>query len=503
MKRPNILLLFTDQQRHDTIAALGNPVIRTPALDRLVREGTAFEHCYTPSPVCVAARCSLMTGQPPHKTGCFNNGPMPQDLPSFVERLAGLGYQTHGAGKMHFTPDHTRMWGFASRDISEELQESNNHFPQFLREHGFAHVEEPLGLRGEYYYIPQPSQLPATLHESSWVADRSMDFLRRRDRNRPFFLMSSFLKPHPPFESPTPWNRLYRAREMEAPFQPENPAAFFPFWNTCQNRYKYRGCGRDELLMRSLRAAYYGCISFVDFNIRRILATLGPEAGNTLIVFAADHGELLGDYGCFGKRTMQEASVRVPLIMRWPEGFAAGARVSGAVSLLDLYPTFLEAAGEKENPSPLGMSLLGTTAGGQTAHRTVISQFESRDHAQYLASDGAWKYAYSAPDRKELLIDLVRDPRETVNLADDPAQRDRLESLRGVLRESFSRDACTGAFDGDTWRLHPQPQLAADPDHDLIEQDPGTMPLRLAELGRDYTPPASGNNAPSSAAKGL
>ncbi len=258
MKQPNILLLFTDQQRYDTISALGNPVIRTPALDCLVHEGMVFERCYTPSPVCVAARCSMMTGQPPHRTGCFNNGSMPQDIPSFVERLATLGYQTHGVGKMHFTPDHTRMWGFSSRNMSEELQEHHNDFPAFLREHGFGHVEEPCGLRGEYYYLPQPSQLPPPLHESSWIADRSIDFLRDRDPNRPFFLMSSFLKPHPPFESPTPWNRLYRAREMAMPFLPEDPEAFFPFWNTYQNRYKYRGKGRDELLLRSLRAAYYG-----------------------------------------------------------------------------------------------------------------------------------------------------------------------------------------------------------------------------------------------------
>src|SRR5690242_2797627 len=105
MNRPNILLLCTDQQRADTIAALGNPIIKTPALDRLVREGTAFMRCYTPSPVCVPARCALVTGQPPHVTGCVDNQSMPQNRVSFMERLWRLGYQTHGVGKMHFTPD--------------------------------------------------------------------------------------------------------------------------------------------------------------------------------------------------------------------------------------------------------------------------------------------------------------------------------------------------------------------------------------------------------------
>jgi arylsulfatase A-like enzyme len=322
------------------------------------------------------------------------------------------------------------------------------------------------------------------LHESTWIADRSIAFLQTRDRSRPFFLMSSFLKPHPPFESPTPWNRLYRARNMEGPFSPDDPAAFFPFWNTYQNRYKYRGRGRDEMLLRSLRAAYYGCISFVDFHIRRILDALGPEQDNTLIVLASDHGELLGDYGCFGKRTMQEVSARVPLIVRWPAAFAAGARFDGAVSMLDLYPTFLEAAGEKESPSPLGMSLLG--ARSTPGRRTVISQFESREKAQYLASDGAWKYAYSAPDRKEVLVDLTNDPQETRNLAEDPAQRGRMELLRGVLRDAFARDSYPDAFDGDAWKAYPQPQLRADPDDDLIEQEPASVALRLADLGADY-----------------
>ncbi len=211
---------------------------------------------------------------------------------------------------------------------------------------------------------------------------------------------------------------------------------------------------------------------------------------NTLIVFTSDHGELLGDYGCFGKRTMQEVSVRVPLIVRWPEAFAAGMRFSGAVSLLDLYPTFLEAAGQKETPSPLGISLMGTVTDDIPSYRTVISQFEHQGRPQYLASDGLWKYAYSAPDRKELLVDLTNDPQETTNLVGNPLYDASRTALREALRKSFVRDGYHDAFDGDAWRLYPQPQLGSDPDEDLIEQDSPTLPLRLAELGPDYLPQA-------------
>ena len=104
-RQPNILFLFTDQQRHDTIGELGNPLIRTPALDRLAREGTAFTQAFTPSPVCMAARCSVVTGLPPHITGCTANNPMPQERSSFMQRLSEHGYQTAGIGKMHFSPD--------------------------------------------------------------------------------------------------------------------------------------------------------------------------------------------------------------------------------------------------------------------------------------------------------------------------------------------------------------------------------------------------------------
>jgi arylsulfatase len=244
--RPNILLIMTDQQRWDTIAALGNPIIRTPALDSLVGGGTTFTNAYTPSPVCVSARCALLTGMAPHRTGCTDNMPMSQHLPSLMDRLQEAGYQTHGVGKMHFTPDSNELWGFESRDISEEisaLDTETDDFRHYLGENGYGYVDEPHGVRSEMYYIPQPSQLPAHLHNTAWVADRSVDFLARRDPERPFFLWTSFIKPHPPFESPTPWNKLYRAAEMPPPFRPEGFESLLSYWNRVQNRYKYRDHG--------------------------------------------------------------------------------------------------------------------------------------------------------------------------------------------------------------------------------------------------------------------
>ena len=134
--QPNILFLFTDQQRYDTIAALGNSIIKTPALDRLAGEGTAFTQAYTPSPVCMAARCAIVTGQPPHVTGCTANNPMPQDRPSFMQHLNQSGYQTAGIGKMHFSPDPHKMWGYEQRIFSEEGASPDDEFVAYLREQG-------------------------------------------------------------------------------------------------------------------------------------------------------------------------------------------------------------------------------------------------------------------------------------------------------------------------------------------------------------------------------
>ncbi len=260
IRQPNILFIMTDQQRSDTIAALGNRAIRTPALDSLVEQGITFSNCYTPSPVCVAARSATITGLPPHINGCTSNNESPLGRRSIMQVLQGSGYQTHGIAKMHFNPETEALWGFDSRDISEEgarAPGSRNDFHRYLSENGYDHVLEPQGIRSELYYIPQPSQLPARHHHTTWVADRAIDYLNGRDRERPFFLWTSFIKPHPPFEAPAPWHKLYRAADMLPPRRPEGYEQLLTYWNHYQNRYKYRDKGYDQMLFRAIKAMYY------------------------------------------------------------------------------------------------------------------------------------------------------------------------------------------------------------------------------------------------------
>lgn len=489
VSQPNILLLLTDQQRADTIAALGNPIIKTPVLDRLVREGTAFERAYSPSPVCVAARFALITGRAPHRSGVVDNMPSPAGARSIMQVLAERGYQTHGTGKMHFTGgDPRRPWGFESRDYSEEGTTEDD-YGDFLRARGYGHVIDPHGLRSEYYYQPQPSQLPAELHHTNWVADRSIDFLRRRDRSRPFFLWSSFIKPHPPFESPNPWSRLYRSAEMPDPVLPDGSPEHLSFWNRVQNRYKYMDGGRNAHLQRTQIAAYYGAISFIDQAIGRILAALGDELDNTLIVFSSDHGEMLGDFGCYGKRCMLDPAARIPLLVRHPARYEAGVRCRTPVSLLDVYSTFAAAAGANHAAHQADGHDLAAIASGRQARSHVISQFSERALGLYLIAEEDWKYIYSAADRREWLYHAATDPRELHNLANDPASRGALDRLRGQLLGRFQADGYDWAVHNDGWRDYGLTDFPAGPRTGLLFQDPVELAGGLAALA-GYERPA-------------
>ena len=472
---PNILLITTDQQRADTVAALGNPAIQTPTLDRLAREGTAFTRCYTPSPVCVPARHALATGLPPHNIGCFDNRVDAMPYTSLMERLQVRGYQTHGVGKMHFGPDLWQNWGFESRDTSEEIQpitSKQDDFCRFLRENGFEHVKEPHGVRSEMYYVPQPSQLPEHLHNTTWVAERSLEFLKTRDRDRPFFLWTSFIKPHPPFEVPTPWDKHYRAADMLPPFRPEGFEELLTYWNHFQNRYKYRDKGYDEMLVRTIRAIYYACITFIDHQVSRLLDRLGEALDDTLVIFTSDHGELLGDYGSFGKRTMLDAAAKIPMLVRYPTLFEANTRCDAPTTLLDIWPTCLSLAGATDWQVSSEGQNLAEVATGRSERATVYSQYSHNAKGLYAAMTRTLKYIYSAADNREWLFDARLDPHETHNFFDNPKYKECQQELKDRLITRFQADSYLEPLEGDRWRVFPSSHVPENRDALLLFQDP-------------------------------
>lgn len=476
MKPRNIWLILTDQQRFDTIEALGNHDIKTPVLNQLVKKGISFTQAYSPCPVCVPARYSMHTGQLPHRTQCVMNEAMPEDRPSFMELLADQGYQTHGVGKMHFSfknkPVET-LWGFESRDVSEEGGGEDD-YKRYLEANGFGHVHDPQGVRSEMYYIPQPSQVPAHLHNTTWVADRSIDFLQKRDRSRPFMLMTSFIKPHPPFENPTPWNKLYRGSEMPLPKRPADSEHLLTFWNKFQNRYKYRDQGIDDHLLRTMRAAYYGTISFIDYNLGRILKYMeeGDLLEDTLIIFTSDHGELLGDYDSFGKRSFLDSAARIPLIMVHPDT-PGNMRCQQPVSLVDIMPTLLQFAGIESGDCDhySGRSLIAIAA-GRVLRDQIYAQYHRDEYGVYMAVNERFKYIYSAADDKEWLFHLEADPLETKSLANDPMYIQQKKIMKQEMIHFFQQEQYTAPLEGNDWKRYPQQQLPDDPKALLLLQDP-------------------------------
>jgi choline-sulfatase len=481
MSKPNILLLFTDMQRADTIAALGNPVIQTPNLDRLVREGTAFTRCYSPSPVCIPARCCMHYGLYPQRTGLFTNGRMMDDNGrSCPEVLSGNGYRTAAIGKCHFTPDHNALRGFGQRITQEEIVSSykEDHYREWLMEKGLDPVE-PHGERGPMYYIPQPSRFREDAHPSAWIADQTIESIEAfSGDDSPWCLMSSFIHPHPPLTPPRGWSKLYPPQEVPEPHMPARAESLLTHINRTQNRYKWRDNGIDRNLLRTIKSYYYATISFVDYQIGRILESLEHRGilDQTLILFASDHGEYLGDYGCFGKRSMHDASARVPLLARLPGRFAPGNVCDSPASLVDIMPTMLAAAGI-ESPALDGADLKAVSEG--TADREhVFSQWGKGRNAIYLIATRDWKYIYSAGEEKEILFDRQRDPLESRNAAADleafPVRNRLRQTLLQYLKRSGDTEAVNERGDSLEWKSHPplrQRYLADNPDAGLLYQD--------------------------------
>ncbi|MGQ9610977.1 MAG: sulfatase family protein [bacterium] len=500
-KKPNILHFFVDQQRFDTINALGNPVIKTPNLDWLCENGVAFVNAYSPSPVCVSARCSMIFGQYPMNTGCYENTIMPTDgRQTFMDALTKSGYRTHGIGKCHFTPNSYDLRGFQSRERQEEGGASDlerNPYIKAIYDAGYTHICEAYGIRGEMYYIPQLSQLPPSLHPTNWVGDRSINFIREQTGDQPWYLFCSFIHPHPPFTPPNPWHKLYRAALMPLPNVPDDVGSLQTYVNKCQNRYKYRDQGIDKNLLRCIKAYYYACISFIDFQIGRILDVLKAtgQLKNTLILFTSDHGEYLGDYNCFGKRGMHDASARIPFIICMPGQFDGGKICQIPVSLVDIAPTFLSAAKTSIESHQLDGVDLADIISGSSDRSVVFSQHSYADanpvgnnsgisqsykddpdlwHAamsQYMVVSSKWKYFYSAPDNQEFLFDKVSDPYETRNRAGVVFCQKELIKLRNILFEYLKKTGETKGIDGDKWKQFPKPEIPSDPDTGLLIQD--------------------------------
>ena len=470
MTQPNILFIMTDQQRFDTIAALGNGNIHTPNMDRLVRRGVSFTQGYSTCPVCVAARATIRTGCDPPTTRIFSNRrsiPVPGQAETLEGRcgdylartLSARGYRTFGVGKFHSAPWDEDI-GYASQLHSEELYSSpeqrkgDAYAGWIAREHpDFDYIEALMGERTEMYYMPQASPLPAHLTVESWAADRSIEALRQLG-SRPYFGFVSFIGPHPPFAPPIPFNRIYDPDRMSGPVRGD-PAVDhmdeqIPFMN--------RIIWADEIndaLTRTLKARYYGEITYIDDCLGRILDAVDArdDADNTLICFFSDHGDHLGDHTAWQKESFFDVSARVPFLVSWPARLPRDVRRRDLVCLTDLFAIATRAAGHIQVRD--GVDVLGAIEGDAAPREHLFGYYgePGTDRFKIMVRSGDWKYIYLANGGRAQLFNTAEDPEEVVNRI--AADRGVANDLHRLAVEACGHPGASDALEGDNLRSFP------------------------------------------------
>lgn len=464
----NLLLIWTDEQRADTLAAYGNNVVRAPNLDALARESWVFENAYCTQPVCTPSRASILTGLWPHTHGCVaNNTPLPVHTPTLAEMLPEE-YECAYFGKWHLGDEIIAQRGFSSWLSIEdgmyrpyysrpEYLERRSDYHHFLVSNGFP--PDSFAKDGGAVFSRNYSAVMAEPYtKAGFLGESAASYLRGRKDERPFFLSVNFLEPHMPFFGPL--NGLYDPHGL-----PEGEAfASAPGKGTSlRNRLLASSCtrkGQDGMQLktpedwRRVKANYYGLVTQVDNAVGWILQALADSgmADETLVVFTSDHGDQMGDHGLIGKTVMYEESIRIPLTIRAP-WLGEGGRVPGRVSQIGLVPTVLEML-KVETPDHLqGQSLAPLLGGGPPEGDIVVEwnpdpalageyapvgyseedcQRVARQSWRTLISQEGWKLSVSDEDETGELYELKLDPAEMVNRWGEATIRgDLLDRLRG------------------------------------------------------------------------
>ncbi|HET7572049.1 MAG TPA: sulfatase-like hydrolase/transferase [Gaiellaceae bacterium] len=494
-RRPNILLVMTDQQKADTLALYGNRIVRTPALDELAAAGVVVDGHVCNYPACTPARATVHTGRYPHTTRVralhIHLSPREITLPQV---LRAAGYRTGLVGKNHVFPDGGvgsvfRDGALALRDWPERLPELHelgkelaaagelpdrrdlfdtwfqaDHFgPQGAE---FAPLREfaTQGWLWRSHAAVATAPFPAESCTSAVLGERAADFIRAgAGGKRPWFLWLSFPDPHNPYLAPEPYASTYAPEEVDLP--PHDSLEGKPERQRVAHRMSGMHRATEDELRRAV-AMQYGMVSFVDDGLRTALAAL-RESGqerDTIVVFTTDHGGYVGDHGGMHKSVaFYDALIRLPFVLSWPGTLAPRRLEHGFLEQVDLLPTLLELAELPVPPGVQGRSAASALAGtGELRPEAYAECGERRDpvgladlpfepdgplDARYFGWDGfvegwwgqgkmirteEWKYCWYANGDEEL-YDLAADPDELANLAAEPAQRERCSAFRDRL----------------------------------------------------------------------
>lgn len=445
MKRPNILILYTDQQRWDALGANGNPDIKTPNLDRLATQSLNFNHYFVQNPVCMPSRVSFLTGQYPSTLGITHMGvTVPEDTPALPRLLSNYGYTSANIGKLHFLPhanrDHREVhpdYGFDHLEISDEPGCYEDAYRSWVRKKAPDQLDlvsvglppatkvwnKTLGFKDEIVHPEErfpkhaiPFKCQSDVTHTAFVADQTIEFIRNQ-KDGQFMCIAGFYSPHSPWIAPQEFLDLYDPEELTIPsFPPEIDA-------------ERSDSNFSDAELRSAHHGYYAMVSEVDHHVGRILDTLDEFglSNDTIVVFTSDHGEWLGEHIKYGKGFPGSDCVsRVPFLLRYPKGLKnSGQKVERIVEGIDVVPTLLELAGIQMPPHLQGSSLLDE---------------KDSDEGLAMMEMKGWKsirvlgYRYIARENgNEMLFDLKKDPGEYRNVASEVEYAEPLGDCRHRL----------------------------------------------------------------------
>ncbi len=445
--RPNILLITTDQQRLDTLS-LYHPatMVRTPHLQALAKRGTAFSSAIAQNPVCIPSRACMQTGRYTHQHGVTYMEQVIDDTPglpgwetTFMERLQCAGYRTAAFGKIHMMPEK----GF------HEMQVTGGKGARWTRSAGLPIGLGPLGRDyaawlearnpGAYEKIyadrrkPEYRKmhtaitfdLPLEDYVESWITENTLEFVSR-DHDRPFFAWCGFCGPHDPFDPPRPYDTMYPVDEVALP----------PNYGIDIDGNPREITLEQETMGRRVVANYYGLVTLIDDMIGRIMDAL-ETAGildNTLIIFTTDHGEMLGEFGRYGKGNFYDSIIRVPFIVCPPGGEVRTPECGEVVEVYDLAPTILDYAGAEVPRVMSATSLRPMLEQGAPGRGIALSEFTTHDRKLHGICMRTRQHKYWRwTDGNEAFFALDADPHERNNLIHDPAMKPEIERLRTLM----------------------------------------------------------------------
>ncbi len=460
--QPNILWYCSDQQRFDTIGALGNPHIHTPNLDRFVGESATFTHAYCQSPICTPSRASFLTGMYPSAVGVNGNGfrnfPQHRAERLLPRRLRDAGYDCGLIGKLHLASAFLRREervddGYDYFQYSHDHKGGNepgNEYVEWLKSQGIdpdsilerraiASVNEyrragtQAGFGGLKIPTPENDTVPPQLHQTHWCTEKAIEFIqRKREPDKPWLLSVNPFDPHPPFDAPWEYYRRYDPQALPGAHFQESDLALQAKLQAARIDFQTQARHPNQLRHKELQASYYAMIEFIDNEFGRLMDFLDAAGlrDNTIVIYMSDHGETLGDHGLLLKGCrFYEGLARVPLMISW-RGQIVPQVSEALVELVDISPTLYDLLGMETPVWTQGRSLAEGLRGQVTRHREFVrcehyaaTNYPDQTHAT-MYRDRRWKLVvYHQKDICEL-YDLEADPWEHHDLSTDPAYAD-------------------------------------------------------------------------------